>query len=48
MIFRHFQVAVSDKMQVNFISRCNAVGRQVNIFPGNIGLRRCGSDIGGF
>lgn len=45
MVFRHFQVAVSDKRQVNLNSRCDAVRRQMNILPGNIGVRRCGSDI---
>lgn len=48
MIFRHFQIAVSDKRQVNLNSRYNAGMRQVNMLPGNIGVRTCGSDIRDF
>lgn len=48
MIFRHFQIAVSDKRPVNLNSRYNAGRRQVNILPGSISVRTCGSDIGDF
>lgn len=48
MIFRHFQIADSDKRQVNLNSECNAGRRQVNILPGNVGIRTCGSDTGDF